>query len=397
MQGARILILGGGDGGLVAAGTLRKLLGREHEVTLIDRERDYAFRPSFLWVMLGQKHPRQVLRSRRALATKGIEFLEAEIAEIDLVGRQVTVSRRGAEEPLGVGQAPRRAGALGRLAAKPILASATIPETRREARRKTEREERPYDYLIISLGADLDPEAVPGAGLAVRQGQAHVFYDLEGATRLREALREFQGGTITILVSHPVHKCPPAPYDAAFLLDDYFRRRRLRDRVTIRLVTPDLQPLPADGPEVGKRVLKLLQERHIDFQPGSWVTGIDPRRGQILLEGGGRVDYHLLLLVPPHKAPEVVQRAGLTSRSEDGGDTSGWIIADPKTLATGYEDVYAVGDVTGIRLPVAHEGSTGFLPKAGVFAHFQAEVVARNIASAIKGEKMKAVYDGFVL
>lgn len=387
MAGARILILGGGDGGLVAAGTLRKLLGREHEITCIDRERDYAFRPSFLWVMLGQKHPGQVLRSRRALANKGIEFLEAEITGIDLARRMVTVSGKGVQETPGAGRVARRIGAVVRRAAKPLLGE----------RVGQEAEERPYDYLIVALGADLDPEAVPGAGLAVRQGQAHVFYDLEGATRLREALREFPGGTITILVSQPVYKCPPAPYDAAFLLDDYFRRRHLRDRVAIRLVAPELQPLSADGPEVGKKVLRLLQERHIDFRPGSWVTSIDPGRGKIQLEGGGEVDYDLLLLVPPHKAPEVIQRAGLTDRGGDGAETGGWISADPKTLATGYENVYAVGDVAGIRLPVAHEGSTGFLPKAGVYAHYQADVVSRNIASAVKGEKMEAAYEGFSL
>jgi sulfide:quinone oxidoreductase len=85
------------------------------------------------------------------------------------------------------------------------------------------------------------------------------------------------------------------------------------------------------------------------------------------------MNYAMLFAVPPHRVPKVVVDAELT-------DETGWIPVDVKTFKTKYEDVYAIGDVTSIKLP-----NGMMLPKAGVFAHGQAEVVARNIASKIMG------------
>ncbi len=71
-------------------------------------------------------------------------------------------------------------------------------------------------------------------------------------------------------------------------------------------------------------------------------------------------------------------------------EEGGWITVDPHTLGTKADRVFAVGDAAAITLPVMQV----WAPKAGIFAHYQAEVVARNIASIIAGEIPRFRYQG---
>jgi len=85
----RILILGGGVGGQVAANELRRRLSPEHRVTLIERDTRHAFAPSFLWVMTGDRQPQHVTRNVRELVRPGVEVITAEIRRIDVANRRV--------------------------------------------------------------------------------------------------------------------------------------------------------------------------------------------------------------------------------------------------------------------------------------------------------------------
>ena len=88
----------------------------------------------------------------------------------------------------------------------------------------------------------------------------------------------------------------------------------------------------------------------------------------------------MLIVIPPHQAPAVIRKADLAN-------ANGWIDVNPSSLQTKYENVFAIGDITSIPLPgrwIPDKPMT--LPKAGVFSHLQADVVAKNIARKIKGE-----------
>ena len=331
MAGKTILILGGGIGGQVAANLLRKKIARDHRVILIDRKREYVFSPSLLWLMVGRRKPEQIRRPLESLARKGIEVIQADVTRIDPVKKNVVAGEQ------------------------------TLP----------------YDYLIISLGADLAPETIPGL-----RETAHLFYEPSGAERLWEAVRGIEGGRVVILIAATPFKCPAAPYEAAMLLADYFRKRGLEKKCDISIYTPEPLPMPVAGPVMGNAVKQMVEERGIAFHPTMKIASVEWSTRELHFENGQRTRYDLLVAIPPHRAPQVVKDSGLVGES-------GWIPVDPKTLKTRYEGVYAIGDITAIMLPIGKP-----LPKAGVFAHHQAETVAKNVAAEIAGGNASEAFDG---
>lgn len=339
MSGKTVGILGGGVGGLVAANEVRRLLSKQHRVVLVERDLRHAFAPSFLWVMTGDRRPDRIVRDLRTLVRPGVEVVQADVTGIDPAGGRVETTRQ------------------------PIS----------------------YDYLVIALGAELAPDAIVGLAEA-----AHTFYTWDGAARLHEALRAFpeRGGTVAVVVSAMPYKCPGAPHEGTMLIADYFRRRGLQNRVEVHLYTPEPQPMPVAGPALGEAVKEMLRARRVAFHPLHKLTAVDGRAQELIFEGQAPVKFDLLVAIPPHRSPRVVRDAGLT------GET-GWIPVDRPSLRTRYENVYAVGDVTAMPIPGRWKPDVPLmLPKAGVFAHAQAEVVARRIAAEVTGASASAEFGG---
>jgi sulfide:quinone oxidoreductase len=231
-----------------------------------------------------------------------------------------------------------------------------------------------YDYLVIALGAEHDPALLPGAA-----EYTHHPYDLASAVRLRDALAAFGGGRVVVSIASMPYRCPAAPYETAMLIDGYLRDRGLRDRSTIDMYTPEPLPMPVAGAYVGHSVAAELAARSISFHPRSAPSAVDA--GTITINGEG-VPYDLAVVIPPHRPPAVVAATGLAG-------ASGWIAVDRASLRTRAGNVYAIGDVTGIPLE-----NGLMLPKAGVFAHGEAEVVAENISRRIDGNLSEATFDG---
>ncbi|GMQ86897.1 MAG: FAD/NAD(P)-binding oxidoreductase [Gammaproteobacteria bacterium] len=330
-QAKTVLILGGGTGGIVAASRLRKKLTPDHRVVLVEREPDYVFQPSFLWLMTGLRSREKISRPLSALSAKGIEVVHGTIERIDPERKTVMV----------------------------------------------DGQEWAGDYLVIALGAGLAPEAVPGLAEA-----GYNLYSLAGAESLRDARLGVHSGRVVVLVGGMPFKCPAAPYEAAMLLDYDFRKRKLGNQVQIDLYTPEPGPMPVAGTEVSKRVRQMVEAKGIGYHPEHAVKQVDPEKGQISFANGVTAEFDLLAYVPPHRAPQVVVDAGLTGES-------GWVPVDRETMETQFSDVYAIGDITGIMLAIGKP-----LPKAGVFAHGEAEVVANNLIHTITGKGKRAIFDG---
>ncbi|MDH3729892.1 MAG: NAD(P)/FAD-dependent oxidoreductase [Acidimicrobiia bacterium] len=340
MTGRTVLILGGGWGGLTAAHHLRSLLPDEHRVVVVERSDTFTLGVSHMWLMTGEREALgDVTREMQNLKRPGIEWIRADAQRID-------------------------------------------PDTR-----TVETDDGPLmgDYLVIALGAQLAPETVPGFSDA-----AHNLYDPAGAEELGKALQAFDRGRIVVLVAGAPFRCPAAPYEAAMLAEWLTRERGIRDRCSVSLFTPEAKPMAVAGPAVGDALEEMLGERGIDYHPEHKVTAIEPE-SKTLQFGEESVSFDLLIGVPPHRAPAIVAEAGLV-------DAMGYvpvhpqrleILSDPDTLETRYPHVYAIGDVTAVRLL-----NSMLLPKAGVFAEGEAQIVASAIAADILGEPAPRGYDG---
>ncbi|MGZ5297625.1 MAG: NAD(P)/FAD-dependent oxidoreductase, partial [Actinomycetota bacterium] len=300
-------------------------------VVLVDRRSTLSFAPSLLWVMSGARRADQIAIDLRRLRRRGIEIVATDVLAIEPVAGNVET---------GVGAMA-------------------------------------FDRLVVALGADLAPDDMPGFS----EG-AHNVYSLEGATSAGEELRRIPEGRLVVLVSRTPYKCPAAPYETALLAEAVLRGRGVRNRCSIDVYTPEPYPMPTAGALLGGAVADMLAERGITLHAKTTTERIDPDSREIVLAGGERVGYDLLLGVPPHRAPDVVRDSGLAAES-------GFIPVDRGTLATPAEGVFAIGDVTTI--PIAGEK---FLPKAGVFAEGEAKVVSRRIADDLGGRRSGTVFQG---
>ena len=318
-----VLILGAGFAGLELAARLSDSLAGTVQVTLLDKNDSFYFGFSKLDVLLGRRAPADVRLQYRDISKEGIEFRQESVTAID-------------------------------------------PEKRRVS---TDKNSYEADVLVVALGAEYDFAATPG----FEEG-GFEYYSLAGAERLSEVLPKFDSGTILIAVLGHPFKCPPAPFEGAFLLHDRFVARGIRDAVQIRMTFPMAAPVPVTE-EVSQLFLRALDERGIEYAPKQLVASLDVRDRKARLASGESVPYDLFIGIPVHRVPEVVARSGLA--------VDGWVPVDRANLATRFPDVYALGDVAG--LPMA---------KAGVFAEAAARVVADDIAARLAGGEPPPPYEG---
>jgi sulfide:quinone oxidoreductase len=318
---ADILILGGGFGGLETANRLRSALGDGHRITLIDKRDTFTIGAAKLWHIAGLRPVDDSTRPLSALRERNIEYLQAEIDAIE-------------------------------------------PETRTV---HTSAGSRTADFLVIALGAAFLPEHVEDL-----RPPAYNLYDPGSVRDIRTALERLDRGRIVITVMGLPYKCPPAPYEAAFLIDEYLREQDRRDRVEIDVYTVQPSPLPVAGPEASARVAETLRSRGIALHAEHQPTRIDADGHEIHFANGHRAGFELLLGVPKHVPPPVLAESALAG-------PSGWISSDRSTLMSEFERVYAIGDCTSI------PNAVGEIPKAGVFAEAQGRVVADRIVADIDG------------
>ena len=172
------------------------------------------------------------------------------------------------------------------------------PEARRVT---TDLDSYEADVLVLALGADYDVAATPGLAEAGNE-----FYSVAGAETLRDVLPTFRSGTAIVGVCGTPFKCPPAPSEAALLLDTFMRERGLRDDVHIRLVMPFGTPIPP-SPDTSAAILSTFAERGIEFVPERTVISLDPATHEAVLDDGTRHSYDLFLGIPVHRAPAVVE------------------------------------------------------------------------------------------
>ncbi|WP_340102461.1 NAD(P)/FAD-dependent oxidoreductase [Rhodohalobacter sp. 8-1] len=323
-----ILVLGGGIGGVHAAKQLSREIGNEDGINLarilvFERKKQSLYAPSLTWLMVGKREQNEIYKELSKIEYNGIEVIEGEIEKIDPKAKTVTSNGKTCEG----------------------------------------------DYIIASLGVSQNNSAN-----LISEG--HNFYTVDGAESFHNELRSFTGNRISILVSSLPYKSPVAPYEAAMLIDNYLRENDKRQEVEIHLYTPEVKPMPFANSEISSHVVKLMQEKDIYYHPSHQF--VKEKQDKIEFRTGSDDTFTanpgLLAYTPEHIAPAVLSEAGLT-------EDSGWVEPNPDTLETKFDNVYVIGDV----IELSGEKNQP-MPKAGIFAQHQAEVVAHNIARKISGK-----------
>jgi sulfide:quinone oxidoreductase len=328
----RIVVLGGGTGGTLVANRLRRLLSRDAaEITVIDLDDDHVYQPGLLFVPFGMAIQAHLTRPRHRQFLPGITFRLAVIDHVDLDKDEV------------------------------LLADGTSVG---------------YDVLVVATGARLLPEETEGLTGPGWMEKVFTFYTPNGAFALERALRDFSGGRLAVAVMDMPVKCPVAPLEFSFLADSYFRRRGIRDKVDLTYVTP------LDGaftkPVASRQLSGLLEDKGVSLVTEFNTGEVDGAGGRLVSFDGREVPFDLAVVIPLHGGQAYVDRSpGL-------GDELGFVLTDQRTLQSkARPNVFVIGDAADI--PAS---------KAGSVAHFEGEVVARNVSRYLAGQPLDAAFDG---
>ena len=320
-----VLILGAGFGGLELATRLSETIPDLVRVTLLDRNESWFFGFSKLDVMIGEQSAEDARMSYSDIAKVGVEFRQETVTGIDPSARRVT----------------------------------------------TDAGSYDADFIAVAMGADYDMAATPGF-----EAGGHEYYTMAGAERLRDELAGFAGGRVLVSVLGAPFKCPPAPFEGAFLMHELFTERGIRDSVEMTSTFPMKRPVPVTG-EVAQMFRDGLADRGIEERAETLVTAIDPATRTAQLASGETLPYDLFVGIPRHRAPDPLPASGLA--------VDGWVPVDQTNLRTTFPQVYALGDVcTGPRT----------VAKAGIFAEAAARVIAGDITATIANEPPPSPYEG---
>ncbi len=332
----RIVILGAGTAGTIMANRLRRLYAadiraRRTTITVVDQETRHLYQPGLLFLPFGGYEPDDLVRPLRKQLHRAVTLVRETIDRVESSANRV------------------------------VLASGNTID---------------YDLLVVATGTRIAPEETEGMTGPGWREKVFDFYSLEGAVALRDALKRFDGGHLVVnIVDMPI-KCPVAPLEFAFLADDYFTKRGIRDRVRITYVTP------LDGaftkPTCTRELTHLLADKGIELVTEFSAGRVDGGKGILAAWDDREIPFDLLVTVPLHAG------AGFVARSPGLGDDLGFVLTDPHSLqAKVAPNVFAIGDATNV--PAS---------KAGSVAHFEAEVLTANIRRYLAGQPLTPDFDG---
>ncbi|MEW6619544.1 MAG: FAD/NAD(P)-binding oxidoreductase [bacterium] len=334
----KVVILGGGSAGVMFANRMRKEFSEDAvQMTVIEKSETHIYQPAFTLVVFELDQPENLTKPMKNLFFEGINLITDEATKIEPKENRVMTSKSG---------------------------------------------EISYDYLVIATGARLIYDEPEGMLKGLEKGEnVFMFYCLDGAIRLREAVKRFEGGTIVSSICQMPIKCPAAPVKFIMLAENTMRRRGIRDKCRFVFTTP-MSDVFSRQPYAAK-LNSIFKERGIEAIANFTPSEVDYEKGVIksFTKGQEPVQFDLLCITPPHEGQPLIEN------SEGVGNAAGWVTCDKNLMVhTTFPNIYGIGDATDF--PTSKTAS-------GV--RKQAKVLTERMKSLIKGEKPTATYDGEVI
>lgn len=332
----RVVICGGGWGGVTAAKYLRRL-APQLEVVLLERNPVFFSCPMSNKWLVDQVDTQYLTHDYLAVAERHeYRFIQTEILEIERDRKNVIT-------------------AAGRIS---------------------------YDYLIVAPGIRYNYEAWFAndrrMAEATRARFPAAYIPSAEHFHLKNALHAFKGGDLVMTLPPPPQRCPPSPYERACLIASMFRQKKIPGRIIILDHKDGVRPI---GPGF-RAAFEELYKDIITYVPDARIEEIDPFKRRMKTEAGDFSFDHAILMAP-HQAGDLAWKAGLVPRPGSGNLSGGWADVDPLFLHDRNDrEVFVIGDAVGFVSP-----QFGFYPKAGHVANRHARIVAHYIAEREAGRE----------
>ncbi len=324
----RVVVVGGGYGGTIAAKYIR-MLDPSIEVVLIERNKEYVSCPFSNFYIAGLTNDMNALTITydKLTANHGIKVVHEDVTAINAVDKTVTT----------------KAGNI------------------------------PYDRLILSPGIDFRTNEIVGYDDNTAKVMPHAWKAGEQSTILRKQLQEMpDGGTVIISMPLTPYRCPPGPYERSCLIAHYLKTHKPKSKVILLDANPDV---------VSKKPLftKAWGEMYkgtLEYINGKKVTEVNVKNKSVLIEGVEEFKGDVINLIPAQRAGNIAVAAGLV------GDDGKWCPVDAVSFqSTKHANIHVIGDATAL----PSDGPP--MPKSGYSANSQAKICAQNVVALMNGKE----------
>ena len=285
----RIVVIGGGWGGISAARNLKTLMP-DAEVTMVEPKPAFMSCPMSVHYIVGHRSAESLMQDFSALGKIGVRHLQDTAETIDRAARVVV----------------------------------------------TGAERLPYDFLVLSPGIDYMEDAIPG--FSEHRDKLPVGFRAFEQQAVKAALDAYEGGNIVLSVPPMPFRCPIAPYERAAMFAEWMNDHDKPGKVILLDQNPGI---PIGKPVISTAFAELYADRiehvnGIEFQSVNADT-------KTIETNDGKLTYGMASLVPPQQAAGLIRRAELGTR---------WAKVEFPSFQSAFdEDVYVIGDSVGSRLP----------------------------------------------
>jgi sulfide:quinone oxidoreductase len=324
-----VVILGSGTAGAMLANKMAK--NNNIMVTVIDDAEWHYYQPGFLFAPFGLLDTDKLSKPTADVLSKKVYWLNSKAKDINTEANLITTEDGSQVE---------------------------------------------YDALVIATGTRGDASITEGMmDEAGWRKNIFDFYSPDGAEALKQALQAFTGGRLVVQITEMPIKCPVAPLEFTFLVDDYLKKHGLRDQTQVSFVTPLSGAFTK--PVASEKLGHLLVEKNIETIADFYIEKVDAKNNKLVCYDGREVEYDLLVTIPTNVGAKIMQ-------GQDFTDDLGFVEVDPHTLqSTKVPSIFAIGDSTNVATS-----------KAGSVAHFEADIVEENVLSYLDSQPLEAAFDG---